>query len=68
MGTWGVKIFDSDLALDMRAAFSETWHEFKNDDKATKAFLKRWSEGFADPEDGRCFGSPLPRCNSISVA
>jgi len=52
VGTWSVKILDSDLALDAVDAWQRIWHESRDDAKATRAFVRRWSEGLRDPEDG----------------
>src|SRR5687768_13281248 len=51
MGTFGVKILDDDLALDVQSLYRDPLREGKSGPAATRAVLKHMQEEFADEED-----------------
>jgi hypothetical protein len=51
MGTWGVGVFDSDLALDVRNDVVATHRDDADVARATTALLDHWSEALRDPDD-----------------
>lgn len=52
MGTWGHKIFDSDLAADLRNEFRDAVAGGLSTKKATDRVLAAWHATLDDPEDG----------------
>ena len=51
MGTFGVKILDDDLALDVQSFYLDQLREGKSGPAATRALLKHMKEEFADEDD-----------------
>lgn len=52
MGAWGHKIFDSDLAADLRNEFRDAVAAGLSTKKATDRVLAAWHATLEDPEDG----------------
>ena len=56
MGTWGVGLFDSDLASDMRGDWEDALADGKSHDEAMKLLIDGYAEDCAeDPDDGPVF-------------
>ncbi len=51
MGTWGVGIFDNDVAADVRAAFEEALSSTPNITTATKRVLNQFINEVEDEDD-----------------
>jgi hypothetical protein len=55
MGTWGNKLFDDDVACDVRDEFIRLLTEGKSGPEATDFMLGRWKETLADTDEGPVF-------------
>jgi len=51
MGTWGAKVLESDLGLDVRESFLDLLREGLEPAKASARFLRDWREALGDPDD-----------------
>lgn len=52
MGTWGIEIFDDDLALDIQAKFEEAMDQGLSVKKATKRILYDFQDVLEDEDEG----------------
>jgi hypothetical protein len=52
MGTWGAKIFNDDVALDVKGIFEDAIEEGKTSDEATKIVYSQCGGYFTDDESG----------------
>lgn len=52
MGTWGVAIFSSDTAADVRSTYRELLEDGYSDADASAEVLNRFKEAVNDPDDG----------------
>jgi hypothetical protein len=56
MGTWGVGLFDNDLAADMRGDWEDALADGKSYDQAMKLLIDTYASDCAnDPDDGPVF-------------
>jgi len=56
MGTWGVGLFDNDLAADMRGDWEEALADRRSYDEAMKLLIDKYADDCADDEeDGPVF-------------
>ena len=56
MGTWGVGLFDNDLAADMRGDWEDALAGGASFDEAMKVLIDRYADDCAeDPDDGPAF-------------
>ena len=51
MGTWGVGLFESDLAADMRGDWDEAIADGRSPDEAMKLLIERYADHCAEDQD-----------------
>ena len=55
MGTWGAKLYQDDLALDIKEDYIEKLKSGKTNEEALKEILEMYEESIKDEEEGPIF-------------
>lgn len=55
MGTWGIDIFQDDLAVDVRDEYLEIIRTGLSTNEATKTIIERFQDELGDPEEFNVF-------------
>ena len=55
MGSWGAKLYQDDVAEDVRSQFKDLLHRGKTTEEITKQMIDEYSDEILDPDDGPIF-------------
>ena len=55
MGSWGAKLYQDDIAEDVRDKFKDLLHRGKTAEEITKQMIEEYSYEIGDPDDGPVF-------------
>jgi DNA-binding TFAR19-related protein (PDSD5 family) len=55
MGSWGAKLYQDDIAEDVREQFKDLLHRGKTTEEITKQMIDEYSDIIGDPDDGPVF-------------